>query len=790
VSLLVAWIIFPALLVALAIGAGLLVERAAGLRLPGALLFPLGLALLVVATQIATWHEATAFLATAAVVVLAAVGFAVGASRVRELAPDWSAVAAGTGTFLVFGLPVVLSGTATFAGYGQLGDTSIHFALIDRLMEHGRSLSGLSDSTYRAALQSYIDTGYPTGAQTTLGAVRPLVGMDLAWVWQPYMSLLMAAAVVSLYQLLAEVIEVRPARAVIAFLAIQPALVYGFALQGSVKELATVWILVLLCALVPITVAAAARVRSAAPILVASAAALGVISLTVLPWLSPILLALLLGMLIRKENRPQLRRLLLDAVVFGLALLVLAAPSLAVARSFVDTAQGVLTSSTEFGNLLRPLDWWQALGVWPNGDYRLPLRENLQLGYTLIGLVAFGVVIGLPWLVRRRAVGLLLFVGVSLIGWWYVTRRGSPWADAKALMILSPAVLVAAAAGVVSLWSATRLAAGLLGGAIAFGILWTNALAYHDADLAPRGRLVELGELGDRMGGPGPTLVPEFEEFAKHFLRDSSPVVPAEGRGQAPRGPAPRPGFGYDIGRINPHYLERFRNIVLRRSPVSSRPPASFRLAWVGDWYELWVRQGPRVLAHIPLGSEVQPGARPRCSSVARLARRADRSRNLLATVERTRLSVVFPIHTLHPPIWVPDGTDSRRLVPKGPGRLMARVSVERPDRYLVWIEGSFGRGYRVSIDGRTVGSVRYQLSGPRQYASAGSVRVAGGGHTLILLRPGDDLRPGNGGRHRLLGPIVLAPEKDASRAVRIVPPRHWRSLCSKRLDWIEIVER
>jgi hypothetical protein len=202
------------------------------------------------------------------------------------------------------------------------------------------------------------------------------------------------------------------------------------------------------------------------------------------------------------------------------------------------------------------------------------------------------------------------------------------------------------------------------------------------------------------------------------------------------------------------------------------------------------VRQGPQVLAHLPLGSEFQPGARPRCSSVARLARRAERSRDALAAVERARPSVVLPIHTLHPPSWVPDDTNSRRLVPKGPGRLMARVSVERPGRYLVWIEGSFGRGYRVSIDGRPVGSVRYQLSGQRQYASAGSVRLAGGGHTLMLLRPGGDLRPGNGGRHRLLGPIVLALEKDASRAVWIVPPRRWRSLCGRRLDWIEIVER
>ena len=44
-SLLLAWIVFPLVLVALSLGCGLLVERAAGLTLPGALLLPLGLAL-------------------------------------------------------------------------------------------------------------------------------------------------------------------------------------------------------------------------------------------------------------------------------------------------------------------------------------------------------------------------------------------------------------------------------------------------------------------------------------------------------------------------------------------------------------------------------------------------------------------------------------------------------------------------------------------------------------------------------------------------------------------------
>ena len=59
-SLLGPWLAFPAVLAVLCLGAGLLVERAAGTRLPGQLLPPLGFAALVAVTQLTTFETATA----------------------------------------------------------------------------------------------------------------------------------------------------------------------------------------------------------------------------------------------------------------------------------------------------------------------------------------------------------------------------------------------------------------------------------------------------------------------------------------------------------------------------------------------------------------------------------------------------------------------------------------------------------------------------------------------------------------------------------------------------------
>jgi hypothetical protein len=67
--LIVAWLVFPALLAALSLGFGLLVEALSGRRLPGALLLPAGMAGLVVAGHATASFDPTAELTAPLVVV-------------------------------------------------------------------------------------------------------------------------------------------------------------------------------------------------------------------------------------------------------------------------------------------------------------------------------------------------------------------------------------------------------------------------------------------------------------------------------------------------------------------------------------------------------------------------------------------------------------------------------------------------------------------------------------------------------------------------------------------------
>jgi hypothetical protein len=723
--LLQAWLVFPALLGLLSLGLGLLVERLGGTRLPGALVMPTGLAAVIVIARAAMTWDLTAELATPLVVAGAIAGLVLGRERVWPLRPElWTSLAA-VAAFAVFAAPVVLAGSASFAGYTILGDTAVHFVLADRIGSDGTSLSGLEPSSYRQTLEAYFAGGYPLGAHAALAAVRPLAFTDVAWVFQPFLACIGAALALTLVGLLQGVVASSWRRAAVAALAAQPALVYSFAMQGSIKELATMWLVALFTAL--------AVGRHVVALAVAAAAGVAAIGVAVVIWLGPVLLVGL-WLLARATPRAN-RRTALTAVGFAALVLVLSLPTLLDLGDYLEVTEAVVTAPEELGNLLEPLSVAQVFGVWLTGDYRLlPVAgtgiDKLEVTYALIGLMAGAGLLGVVWLARRRAPAPLLYLAVSLIALAYITHKGSPWADAKALAIASPAVLLTAALGPVALEGrGARLEALLLAVAIAGGVLASNALVYHDVSLAPRERLAELEDVADRTEGRGPLLYTEFEEFGKHFLRDSEPVGASESTTVSGLTPVTRDGspakFGYpvELSALRPEDVERFRVLVVRREPRADPPPSGFSLEWSGHYYEIWSRRG----------GEASASCRPAAEA------------GELATAER-------PL----PRGWARRGDDPTLVQTVGPGEVTGSLDLERSGRYELWLRGSFGRKVTVRIDGLDAGSVRDELAQPANWLDLGSLVLDSGTHHIDLIRSGGNLAPGNGDGPRTLGSLVL----------------------------------
>lgn len=790
-SLLVPWFIFPLIAGLASWGWAVIVERVSGVRAPGALQLPLGMAAIVVVSQLTVWTRFLAPLTTLIVAAGAIAGLGIAWRFHHWGRPDWWAVAVGLGVFGLYAAPIVLSGEASFTGYTILGDTAIHLELVDRLMTEGATVAGMEPSSVSASLNSYFLTSYPTGAHTALGALYPLALTNVAWAYQPFLACLAAGAALPFYVLARTVVSERPLAAAAGALAPASGLMYGYALQGAIKELATVWLLVLLVALLPTLLSEPATARRAVPLAVVVAAAAAVIDVAVAAWVLPVLVAVL-GVLAWRARRDGWTPFVLSVAAFVAVTTLLALPTLVDVLDFKAAAEGVLAAQEEFGNLLRPIGFDQALGVWNTGDFRLPLGPGaLWVGMAQGAIALFGVM-GVIWLCVRRGWAPLLLIAISLLGCWYVAGRGSPWADGKALMILSPVLVFAALLGAASLrpLSAWQSYGALM--AIAAAVLATDAIAYHDVSRAPHARMQELERVGERFAGQGPTLYTEFEEFNKHFLYDMAPTGTQESYQPFPsevnEGRFVRFGFSADLDDFQLGYVTRFRTLVVRRGPLASRPPSNYARVFRGRYVDVWQQRAePEVLEHLPLGGRGDRGATASCDDLRRLAARAARDDARLATVRAPRLPTYDPTREI-PRNWALAADDDQTLRPLGPGRSQGRVWFDSADRYLVWAEGSFGRPVAVFVDGRRVGTAAYELSPRATSVQVGDARISSGFADVMIERGGGSLRPENGGLNRLVGPVRFEPVELDERRVEEVEPADVRSLCGQRLDWVEVV--
>ena len=742
------------MLAAVSLGCGLLLELIAGVRMPGAAIPAAGLAVVVVAAHFTTASDATAELSVPLVVALAALGFSLSLPWRRGRVDIWAALA-GVGVFAVYAAPVVLSGDATFTGYIKLDDTATWLAITDRVMEHGRDLGGLSRSTYEATLAFNLPGGYPIGAFLPLGVGHILTGEDSAWLFQPYMALLAALLAAALYVLVSPLLASRPLRALAAFVASQAALLFAYSLWGGVKEVAAACMLGLAAAVAPAAIARESSIRALLPLAMASAATVAILSFGGAMWLAPLLLAALL--LAARVAGPRVAAG--RALAFTVMAAALALPSLLKAKQFLSPNRGTLTSGTDLGNLIEPLDWMQFFGIWPTGDFRLE-PDSMDVTHLLIGLV----------------------VAAAFLGLWLAWRRG-----AHGLLVYTCG---ATAGGGMVIESGRRIEGALVLVAVAGGVLWSNALAYQDVTLAPRERLAELERIGDLYAGQGPALMTEYEPYgARHFLRRMDP----EGASELRRRVVPlrdgRPLDKLEVADLDEFMLSglmAYRTLVLRTSPVESRPPSPFERVRRGRFYDVWQRPDATsgVVEHMPLGDPLHPTAEPRCGEVTRLARIAGPGGRLAAAVRKADPIVIDLSSATRPGEWQPVEGVRGAVSPATTGSVETLIHVPAADRYGIWVGGAFRRELEVLVDGRRVASPRHELSHSGQYLPLGEAPLTAGVHR-VTLRYGDaDLHPGSGDPPFYLGPLVVAAEPETS--IRYVEPDRARTLCGMRLDWIE----
>ena len=519
--------------------------------------------------------------------------------------------------------------------------------------------------------------GYPTGPQAVAAAASESTNASLL---ESFNGLLLAIPALTALAALAALDGLPTGRRVVAAaLTGLPYLAASFLAQSAFKETAM--------ALLVVGFAVALRELGRHPplrdrhprramivaLILFCAASVFVYSLPGLVWFAlavPIWLALELatgGIRIDTEAaRTGIRRHRTAIVAVAIVVLAVAAFSAAQLSGFVGKVGQVQASA---GRLSSPVFPGEALGVWPEGDFRV-VRGDVGGAYPALAIGLLGAAIAALAAIRRRDWGLVA-VGASAVV-VYVGARvfASIYVEAKALAVMSPLVVLAALmalftpgsrreglggegepaipadaqraegargsgpAKLPKMFDAKRLTSRVRAGAdagarldtarLAFGVLIAIAFAVSTF-LALRAAPVGFDQRGDELETLA-GLVPDrsvvflgVDRFAGYWLRGTlirSPggYVPSEVKARPKK--VWQQGLAMDLDTLSPKRLDDFEYAITTRAAYQSTAPPNFEPVVRTASYVLWKRTGPTP----PLGvidKDGAPGRTLDCSTSA-----------------------------------------------------------------------------------------------------------------------------------------------------------------------------
>lgn len=787
-------LLYPCVLATLSIGSGLLLERGSGAPLAHALLIPVGAAGLIALSQLSTLAYPLAPTTPYLMAAVALAGFWFGRAQalmhMRAVRRCFGPVILSILVYALALASVLIAGRTSFSSYMALADSAVHMAGAQYLIQHGQHFTHLDlRNSYGQFINAYYNTSYPSGADTLFGGSAALLGLPLIWAFQPFNAFMLACGFGPAW-LLARHIGLRGVWAGLAALtAVIPALVYAYELLGSIKEVTALPLVLSLGALVVCHERwLGASPRRALPFAILLGGGVAALGIAFGAW--ALVATLVLTVVIVARHLGAAQRLdTLRLIAFSAVVLALTALSTWVQLPGSVTVAGNIAVTTNPGNLHSPLRASQALGVWIGGSYKLaPHGLAGQVSEILMFTVLGAALLGVAQVLRRRAFALAGWIALMLLAWLVITQSASTWAAAKTLMLTSPIVMLLAWGGVAALRSLpsralSLLLAGTLALALSGGVLVSDALQYHAANLAPTARYQELASLDARFAGRGPTLFTDFDEYSLYELRDLDVGGPNFVYPPATLAAAAN-GYGQPVrlDLIAPAALRSYPLIITRRDPSAPRPAAAYRLQWQGAYYQVWSRRpgAPTARVHMALsGTRAQ-----QCVEIRHLAS-GRRSGRLVAAASPLQVRLRLR-RTSHPRHW---GREHQGFVMNRPGTLRAAIHIPFAGSWQLWLRGQLMPTIALTLDGRLLASIGGQLSGNSLVPNLVppiTVRLSAGRHLITVRRAGVTLAPGDGGAAVLDG-IFLTPAL-ASPKLYSEPARRWRALCGGRYAWVELI--
>jgi len=194
----------------------------------------------------------------------------------------------------------------------------------------------------------------------------------------------------------------------------------------------------------------------------------------------------------------------------------------------------------------------------------------------------------------------------------------------------------------------------------------------------------------------------------------------------------------------------------------------------------------PVVLEHLPLGNSTSPAATPSCADVLRLAGRVPAGGRLAAA----RAPAPIVANLAPAPAMNDSPAPAAETIPLSDGTsadaLPIRLAIG--GRYGVWVGGSFQGRLEMLVDGQRVAADRQEANYGTPLVPLGEADLAAGEHRITVRYAGADSHPGSGAPSWIAPLVVAAPA--AARPIVFAKPSRARELCSRPLDWIEVLGR
>jgi hypothetical protein len=572
---------------------------------------PVGLATLMLLATPARWAPGRAT-TTAVVIGISTVASFIWLALSSRHRPPLAGLVSVTPVLLLALIPFAASGRAGTLGVSFDNDMSLHLPYVEALMSRAAEhISGLQ-------------AAYPIGPHSVVAAICAGLGIrpDLG-----FAGFTVAVPLIGAWT--AQHSLRRPTRlapVLIATVVALPYLAAAYYGEGAFKEIVMAALVVGLTLWLDRPVPASGLAVVLPPALLV-AGMLAVYSGPGLVWPAALFGMWVVGRVLLRFHRDGARTLMRGRHSRPLWLLVILVIAVFFLLEYpvVKNSLNIFHDRSALGNLVGPLPVWEAFGVWNNPDFRFGATSDF-VWWTAFVVVL--VIFGAAWSIRERRWILPAAAGASMLIWAYSSHYESPYLSAKALVILSPLLLLLAALPLVDRSSRPNNFLDAIPSAVRWAVpaiialvLWVRVV---DSDvqalrLSPVGsdaHAAQLRELHGLLRGQ-PVLFLGNDDFIVSEL-DGQPVSAAVIG--VPVIPLMKPwayGQALDIDSVSAATINKFKWVITTRDAAQSGLPPQLHLVRETPDFQLWHRSG-NVAPRMTLDEGPEPGALLRCTASVR----------------------------------------------------------------------------------------------------------------------------------------------------------------------------